>query len=142
MKNAGLVVLALALLAGSVFAYRHFSREQRQSQDFPEGAHWLCSRCNQGFTVTLVEVNQWASSDPTGGYPCPKCKATETARICPQRTWKRGAFYGESIRLYPTSQCGARMGRLPSDLIFDNSTSTDPGIGSPLSTPTLRGEVR
>jgi len=95
MKNAGLALLALALLAASVFAYRHFSREQRQSQDFPEGAHWLCFKCKQGFTVTLVEVSHWANSEPVGGYPCPKCKATETARAkkCPLS--ECGKFYVE-----------------------------------------------
>jgi hypothetical protein len=85
MKNIGLVLLALALLGVSVLAYRHLSREQRQSQDFPDGAHWFCGKCQQGFTVSLDAVHQWANSDPAGGYPCPKCKAIETfrAKKCP-----------------------------------------------------------
>lgn len=85
MKQAGLALLALALLAGSVLLYRSFTTEQRQSQDFPDGAHWLCFKCNQGFTVSLAQVNQWANNEPVGGHPCAKCKSTETTRAkrCP-----------------------------------------------------------
>jgi len=95
MKNAALIVLALVLLAGGGAAYRYFSTEQRQSRDFPEGAHWLCFKCNQGFSVSLEQVNHWAGSDPAGGFPCPKCKATETARAkkCPLPGC--GKFYTE-----------------------------------------------
>ncbi|MSU63182.1 MAG: hypothetical protein EXS31_12440 [Pedosphaera sp.] len=85
MKQAGSIAIAIALIASSVWLYRHFSGDQRQSQDFPEGAHWLCLKCNQGFSLSLKEVNRWANSEPAAGYPCPKCKAVETTRAkkCP-----------------------------------------------------------
>ncbi|MBM3822322.1 MAG: hypothetical protein FJ404_05400 [Verrucomicrobia bacterium] len=95
MKNTVLLALALALLAGSVLALRNYVREQRQSEDFPEGAHWLCLQCREGFTVSLEQVNQWAGTDPAGGFACPKCKSGQTARAkkCPLPAC--GKFYLE-----------------------------------------------
>jgi hypothetical protein len=66
MKNVGLAVLVLLLLAGSVWAYRHFSREQRLSQDFPDEPTGSVS-ASEGFTRPR-RGESVISSDPMGGY--------------------------------------------------------------------------
>ena len=85
MKKPLQLVVALLLLAASVFLFSRSTREQRQSKDFPDGVAWLCLDCKSGFETSLDEVNVWANDHPGEGYTCPHCKKTNTARAnkCP-----------------------------------------------------------
>jgi hypothetical protein len=77
----GLVVLALGA-AASLSCWRQGTRA---SEDFPDGATWLCRGCEQGFTTSIESVAAWLDEHPGESMPCPQCRQTNTARAfrCP-----------------------------------------------------------
>jgi hypothetical protein len=105
MSKKAQAVVGVVLLAAAVFLSFRSRNEQRQSSDFPDGAHWLCLKCGQGFSTSLKEVSQWSNSDPAGGYPCAKCKAVETVRAkkCPLPAC--GKFYVERNLVIDEKAC-------------------------------------
>ena len=79
MTRVRAAVLALAALAVGATLLWHHVREQRASEDFPEGTDWLCADCGRGFTRSIEELGTWYRQHSTSP-PCPGCGQTRTVR--------------------------------------------------------------
>jgi ribosomal protein L32 len=91
MKNVGLILVAVALIAGAIGIYTYNKKSQKESMDFPNGISFLCHDCNEGFFLPEEKLAEWQVANPGKPPACPKCGKynTERARKCPSC----GKFY-------------------------------------------------
>ena len=75
---------ALALLVAAALLV-NFTRKEKGSVDFTDGQHWLCTKCQNGFSTSREEYAAWLAKHPGQLPQCPKCGATATivAKKCP-----------------------------------------------------------
>ena len=56
MNDTAKVIGAIVLIGLGVFFFRSGSAKIEQSQDFPDGTHWICLACKAEFAKSLDEV--------------------------------------------------------------------------------------
>ena len=85
MNDTAKVIGAIVLIGLGVFFFRSGSAKIEQSQDFPDGTHWICLGCKAEFAKSLDEVADWNSANPEKSIPCPKCSESRSVRAskCP-----------------------------------------------------------
>ena len=88
-KQVTLAALAIILLlAAGILAVRAWNNTAAESEDFPEGTFWVCTRpdCGAEFVKTIDELAAFYKEHPGAAMPCPTCGKTQTTRAirCPQ----------------------------------------------------------
>ena len=86
MKDALKLIGAIVLIGLALFLFKRSSDQSKESQDFPDGAHYLCGACKHEFSMSLGDVSEWTRSPDRGKtIPCPKCQAEKSIRAdkCP-----------------------------------------------------------
>ncbi len=85
MKQRILLFLAAALVVAAGALLFRSARKAGQSADFPDGMHWLCTSCGNGFTTSRDAFADWVKEHPEQRMECPKCKQRQTAvaKKCP-----------------------------------------------------------
>ena len=83
-QKLGLLLAVAAVVVAGALLFRS-ARMTSQSPDFPDGMHWLCLSCGQGFTTSRDEFAEWVRTHPDQRIECRKCKKLETAvaKRCP-----------------------------------------------------------
>ncbi len=81
MNDVLKIIGAIVLIGLAVFLFKRSSDKTSQSQDFPDGAYYLCGACKHEFSMSLGDVSEWTRSPDKGKtVPCPKCKAERSMR--------------------------------------------------------------
>lgn len=84
MKGKISLLLALvALVAAGALLFKSV-RKAGESPDFPDGMHWLCLSCGQGFDTSRDTFAAWVKDHPDQPLECSKCKrpTTVVAKKC------------------------------------------------------------
>ena len=94
-----LLCVSVGALAGAgVLTVRHLTLVNRESQDFPDGIPFLCTRpeCQAEFVTTLDEMSDYRMKHPEElTMPCPKCGKSDTVRAVPCQKCKQ--FFPRSL---------------------------------------------
>jgi hypothetical protein len=100
------LAIALALMAmvvGALLLQRH-ARQQRASEDFPDGTYWLCRDCGQGFNKSLDELGTWHRQH-FGPPPCPACGKTNSVRAYHCSHVDCGAYFTNALQRAARPAC-------------------------------------
>jgi hypothetical protein len=103
---------ALLTIAGGVGAlavgYAYWVlvlRRNPNSDDVPDGTHWICKTNGHHFDLTLSQLSDHHRAHYGEPVPCPKCNSTDTIRAnrCP----KCGEYYPQVRGAQPPCpKCG------------------------------------
>jgi len=93
-------ILALVVIAASVWLFKGSSEKQAASQDFPDGTHWICLECKHEFGMTREAVAEWNTAHPETTVPCPECEKNRSVRAtkCPLPECGR-LFTGNMVKI-------------------------------------------
>ena len=92
-----LSLIAAALALSAVLLTRS-ARENKKSEDFPDGTFWLCQDRQHEFVKSMDALAAWYSRHP-GPPACPKCGATNTVRAFRCTRPECRHFFSEAIQI-------------------------------------------